>query len=124
MKNSTKKIVAGVVIVAVVALFAFFVLRDDVNISCGSLSFLQAMMLSKPTIVTENKTVHDYIKSGYNGYIIAKNKTELYGAVEKLNDEKTYADISNNARNEYVNKFSERSLGDNIGTMICKCDHE
>ena len=31
MKNSTKKIVAGVVIVAVVALFAFFVLRDDVE---------------------------------------------------------------------------------------------
>lgn len=100
--------------------YALIIPLDDENISSGSLSFLQAMMLSKPTIVTDNKTVHDYINSGYNGYIIAKDKTELYGAIDKLNDGKIYADMSKNARNEYVDNFSERSLGENIGQMIAQ----
>lgn len=100
--------------------YALIIPLDDVNISSGSLSFLQAMMLSKPTIVTDNVTVHDYIQSGYNGFIIQKSGSDLYTAINKLNNEETYSFISKNARREFVDKFSERSLGENIGTMIYK----
>lgn len=98
--------------------YALIIPLDDVNISSGSLSFLQAMMLSKPTIVTDNITVHDYIKSGYNGFIIQKNESDLYAAIDELNNEEIYTLISKNARKKYVDKLSERSLGENIGKMI------
>lgn len=98
--------------------YAVVIPLDDPHISSGSLSFLQAMMLSKPVIVTENDTVHDYIQSGYNAYIINKNNYELEQVVLRLEDYDCYNTIANNARKSYVENFSEYSLGEDIGKLI------
>ncbi len=98
--------------------YAVIISLKDPNISSGSLSFLQAMMLSKPVIVTDNETVHSYIKSGYSGYIIQKDELKLYKAICELEDEENYKRISDNARRAYVNYFSEYSLGIDVGKMI------
>ena len=98
--------------------YAVIIPLQDERIASGSLSFLQAMMFSLPTIVTENSTVHDYIENGYNGYIIPKNNMALEDAIKKLDDEKQYIRIAKNARKTYTEKFSEYSLGMDIGEMI------
>lgn len=98
--------------------YADIVSLDDPNISSGSLSFLQAMMLSKPTIVTENKTVHDYIVNGENGFVIPKEASALDNAIKKLDDPAIYKAVTERARADYENKFSEFALGDHLGKMI------
>lgn len=91
---------------------------NDKNISSGALSFLQAMMFSKPVIVTSNMTVKDYIKSGYNGVIIENTSEELEGAINQLENPILYQKIASNARKEYEEKYSELILGKDIGSMI------
>ena len=91
---------------------------NDKNISSGALSFLQAMMFSKPVIVTNNMTVRDYIKSGYNGVIIENTSEELEGAIKQLENPIIYQKIASNARKEYEEKYSELILGKDIGSMI------
>lgn len=91
---------------------------DDKNIASGSLSFLQAMMFSKPVIVTNNITVRDYIESGYNGIIIENTSEELESAINKLENPTIYQKIASNARKEYEEKYSELILGKDIGSMI------
>lgn len=91
---------------------------NDKNISSGALSFLQAMMFSKPVIVTNNMTVRDYIKSGYNGVIIENTSEELEGAINQLENPIIYQEIASNARKEYEEKYSELTLGKDIGSMI------
>lgn len=76
------------------------------------------MMLSKPTIVTENSNVYDYINNGTNGYIIKKTNKELEIALQRLEDNVTYNNISTQARSDYETRFSEYALGQNIGNMI------
>ena len=98
--------------------YAEIIPLKDPEISSGSLSFLQAMMLSKPTIVTENKTVHDYIKTSENGYIIEKNEIDLENAIILLEDKKNYERVSQNARKTFEEKYSETSLGVNTAKMI------
>lgn len=98
--------------------YAEIIPLKDPEISSGSLSFLQAMMLSKPTIVTENKTVHDYIISSNNGYIIEKNEFALEEAIKKLENPETYMRISKNARETFVKQYSETSLGIKTAKMI------
>ncbi len=98
--------------------YAQIISLDDENISSGSLSFLYAMMLSKPSIVTENVTVYDYIKSGYSGLVIKKSEEELEKAIKWLEDNENYTQMCKNARREYEEKFSEASLGYSIGAMI------
>lgn len=88
---------------------------NDKNISSGALSFLQAMMFSKPVIVTSNMTVKDYIKSGYNGVIIENTSEELEGAINQLENPILYQKIASNARKEYEEKYSELILGKDIG---------
>lgn len=91
---------------------------NDKNISSGALSFLQAMMFSKPVIVTNNTTVTDYIKSGYNGLIIENTSEQLDDAIHQLENTTTYKKIASNARKVYEERFSELILGKDIGNMI------
>ena len=92
-------------------------LKDD-KISSGSLSFLQAMMMSKPTIVTENITVHDYITSGENGFIIPKSIRELERIIKLLDNDEIYSRVCSQARRTYEQNYSETALGKHIGGMI------
>ncbi len=98
--------------------YAEIIPLKDKNIASGSLSFLQAMMFSKPVIVSNNITVRDYIVSEYNGLIIENDNRELENALTKLEDPMIYQEIAANARKEYETKYSELILGKDIGRMI------
>ena len=98
--------------------YALIIALEDPNISSGCLSFLQAMMLSVPVIVTENITVHDYIEDGINGFIIPKDRDALREKLIVLENKKEYSDISHNGRKKYEEQFSELSLGKDIGKMV------
>ena len=75
-------------------------------------------MLSKPSIVTENCTVHDYIENKKNGMIIEKTKNALKTALDYLNNPQSYKEMCLKARNDYINNFSQYSLGVDIGEML------
>lgn len=98
--------------------YAQIIPMEDENISSGSLSFLQAMMLSRPTIVTENKTVHDYIESGRTGFIIKKTSQDLENVLLWLEDKDNYSRMCTAARREYEKKYSETALGKHIGKLL------
>lgn len=98
--------------------YAQVIALEDENISSGSLSFLQAMMLSKPTIVTENKTVHDYIESERTGIIIEKTSLALSSAIAYLENESKYKAMCLEVRQEYISKYSEDSLGIDISRLL------
>ena len=100
--------------------YAQIIPLEDENISSGSLSFLKAMMLSKPSIVTENKTVYDYITDKRNGIIIKKDPKALEAALNYIREPETYAELCSNARADYLERFSARSLGVDIGKMISR----
>lgn len=95
-------------------------LKDE-NISSGQFVFLKAMEYGKPVIITENKTIHEYIKNEYNGLVINKDKNSLIAAMEKLlNDPTYYIDISNNAKKHYKENFSFDSFVRSISSIILK----
>ena len=92
-------------------------LRDD-KISSGQLVILQAMQLKVPIIATEAFGVKDYIKDGYNGLIIHKDKNELLKAIEKLQDKQFRQKIVDNAYKDYLEKYTLDVLGKNIGKIV------
>lgn len=98
--------------------YSLIIPLKDPEISSGSLSFLQAMMFSIPTIVTENKTVHNYINSSVNGYIIEKNDNDLEKVINLIQNKDIYDKISINARKTFLEKYSEECLGINTAKMI------
>lgn len=94
--------------------YAVIVPLKSEDFSSGQLVLLQAAMLGKPVIVTENDTVHDYLTDGETGFIISKDSYELKKALECLNDEETYARMSRNARLRFEDSFSLYELGRRI----------
>ena len=92
-------------------------LKDD-KISSGQLVILQSMQLKIPIIVTESLGIRDYIKDGYNGIIINKNKKDLLNALKLLEDKDFRQRIVDNAYRDYLEKYSLDSLGKKIGKII------
>lgn len=88
----------------------------DLEISSGQLMLLQAMQLGKPVIVSNNKGIYDYIKSGYNGFVLENNKEKWCSKIEELfSNEKLYNDIVQREIETFEKCFSVLSLGKNIG---------
>lgn len=90
-------------------------LKDE-NVSSGQLVILQAMMLNKPVICTENKTVANYIESGKDGLIINKDVGNLEKALQYV--EEHYSELTKKAREKFVNKYTEYQMGLNIGEIV------
>ncbi len=88
------------------------------DFSSGQLVVLQAAMLGKPVIVTENDTIRDYIEDGITGFIIPKRKEALWDALQQLEDEKRYEQICRNAREKFVKDFSLYELGCRVGQQV------
>lgn len=86
--------------------------------SSGQLVVLQAAMLGKPVIVTENDAIRDYIEDGKTGFIIPKEKEALWKALHWLEDEKLYAQICCNARDRFTKDFSLYELGCRVGQQF------
>ncbi len=83
--------------------------------SSGQLVVLQAAMLGKPVIVTENDTIQEYIENGKTGFIIPKDSEALWNSIGWLEDDAHYERISQNARHEFEERFSLYELGCRIG---------
>lgn len=89
-------------------------LRSE-NFSSGQLVILQAAMLGKPVIVTQNDTVFDYVDDGETGIIIPKTEQALVDALHRLEDPSFYAQICRNARSKFEHCFSLYELGIRVG---------
>lgn len=83
--------------------------------SSGQLVVLQAAMLGKPVIVTQNDTVRDYVDDGETGFIIPKTEQALLQALHQLDDPICYARICKNARRKFEQCFSLYELGCRVG---------
>lgn len=99
--------------------FCVVVPLKDTETSSGQLVILQAMMLGKPVIVTENKTARFYLEDNQTGFIIDKTQAALQNALKILSeDREKYNEISQNARNEFSEKFTTYRLGKDVSSLI------
>ncbi len=85
------------------------------DFSSGQLVTLQAAMLGKPVIVTENDTIQEYIENGKTGFIIPKDAESLRKVLCQLEDDTYYTQICRNARHKFEKCFSLYELGRRIG---------
>lgn len=93
----------------------------NLDISSGQLMLLQAMQMGKPIIVSNNKGIYDYITDGKDGFILENDKRKWLAKVEKLFDNpELYSTISNYQMNSFDTKFTDYSLGKNIGNEFRK----
>lgn len=92
---------------------------NDPKISAGQMFFLQAMQLGKLIIITESDSITTYIKNGYNGLIIKKDKDALLNALHCLfSDNALYERLSENGKNDYWSLYSMDSMAKNILQQI------
>lgn len=71
------------------------------------ISLLEAMFLGKVCIVTDCIGNRDVIKNGKNGFLITGDN---YKDIIKKLDKKTYDRISENAKNDIINKFNLENM--------------
>lgn len=90
----------------------------DKNASSGQLVMLQAMMLGKPVIVTENNTVRDYIIENEDGFIVNASGEELRESIKKLDDNEIWKKMSATGRNHFLEFHSMRAMGTSVGKLI------
>ncbi|CBK75190.1 Glycosyltransferase [Butyrivibrio fibrisolvens 16/4] len=101
--------------------FAVIVPLVDENISAGQTVFIQAMMFSKPIIVTTSNTIDEYVINGENGFIISKTKDSLLNCLNKLTDDsELYASMCVKSRKMFEDSYSFKALGMNVGDIIIK----
>lgn len=93
----------------------------NLDISSGQLMLLQAMQMGKPIIVSNNKGIYDYITDGKEGFIVENNKKIWLAKVEELFDNsELYSAMSYCQMNSFNTKFTDYSLGKNIGNEFRK----
>lgn len=90
----------------------------DENISCGQLVMLQAMMFGKPVIITENKTVRDYLVDGEDGFIIPRDGEILRDKVRQLQKFEKYKYMTKSTRKHFVELHSLVAMGEAVGKII------
>lgn len=95
--------------------YAVVVPLKSEDFSSGQLVVLQAAMLGKPIVVTQNDTIRDYVDDGVTGFIIEKTPQALEEALRKLNDPALYARMSQAARAKFDAAFSLYELGRRVG---------
>lgn len=88
----------------------------NLDISSGQLMLLQAMQMGKPIIVSNNKGIYDYITDGKDGFIVENDKRKWLAKVEDLFDNpELYSAVSCHQMNSFNTKFTDYSLGKNVG---------
>lgn len=105
--------------------FCIIITLKDNDISSGQLVILQAMQFSKPVIVTDSKTVRDYISDGAEGFIIPKDEKALCEKIDLLlHDRELYIKMSLTARKSYEERFSMKALGKQVSDCFKKNGQE
>lgn len=98
---------------------AILISLENPHLSAGQLSMLQAMHYKKPIIITESYTVDSYVKHEVNALVCKKEKKAFNEAVCRImTDSELYQRLSENGYRIVNEKFSVRTLGKNIGTIL------
>lgn len=90
----------------------------DKNISSGQLVILQAMMFGKPVVVTDNKTVREYLIDREDGYVINDNEKELLDALDKMENKDNWLYLTKRCREHFILLHSMRAMGNAVGKLI------
>lgn len=91
---------------------------QDQYASSGQLVMLQSMMFGKPIIISENKTVRDYLIDSEDGYIINKDGNELRNRIIELQNPQIWKRLSKAARDHFIISHSELAMGKAVGSII------
>ena len=78
--------------------------------SAGQQTYLNAMRLGKPVIVTEAPGVHDYIVNGVTGVIVPRSAEAMRAAILHAMDPANaafYAQMGERAREDVISRFTE-----------------
>lgn len=90
----------------------------DTDISSGQLVVLQAMMIGKPVIVSDNLTISEYLDDGRDGLVISNTKESLDSAINKLEDMDTYKKLSENARQKFISGYTVSAMARKVAEVI------
>lgn len=101
--------------------FAVAVPLKSPDISSGQLVILQAMSMGKPVIVSENKTVAEYVDNGRTGIIVPCQPGAMLQAVQRLEqDSALYGRLAANSRRAFQSRFTETSLATSVANIVAK----
>lgn len=95
-------------------------LYNDI-ISAGQLVLLQSMMFGKVCIVTETETMHEYVKNGYNALFMNNNLEQVINIINRF-ERGEYAVIAEQARNEYLEKYSGTHIAEVVSKVLYEND--
>lgn len=92
----------------------------DGNICSGDTVLLTGMMFGKPVAVTSPSTLSEmYVRDNVNGICLTKNTAEAAKAISALlDDEEECMRLGSNARHDFLEKFSRKSMGRDIMCQI------
>lgn len=87
------------------------------NICSGDTVLLTAMSFEKTVVITKPSTLAEmYVKDGVNGYAIAKDRKELKRVISQVKI--SSQEIGKNARESYLEEYSQYALGNRIHEML------
>jgi len=84
------------------------------DVSSGQLSLIEALRMGKPTIVSRNSSLMDYVIDGETSLVIDNNKQSLASAIEYINQEDNYKRMSAFCKKYFRDNLSIESLAGNI----------
>lgn len=92
---------------------------SDPNISSGQLCALQAMQQGKPIVASRSAGLQDYLKDGETALLVDADAAAWSRAIERLySDSELYARLSQNARQMYLQHYTERAMGENFAVLL------
>lgn len=92
--------------------FCVLVSIENPEISAGQTLLINAMSMKKPIISTRSVGLtDDYMKDKESGLIINKTKEELLNALDYLENEDNYKEISENAYKNWEDNYSIYKMG-------------
>lgn len=92
----------------------------DGSLSSGDTVFCQQLCFGKPGIIVKPCSLtKNYLKEGYNGVSVERNKEALVSAIEKIySDIGYYNYLSKNCRNDFIEKYTLKTHSKKIGALI------
>lgn len=93
----------------------------NTEISSGQLVVLRALSLRKPVFCTESNGISDYVSSEQTGFLLINN-VDIWRKKFKLlyENSELYNRMCENARNSFVENFSEDRMADNVANIVAE----
>lgn len=92
-----------------------FILPTYYPIEAQPRSIIEAMNAATPIISTRHASIPEYVKQGYNGYLVSyRSPTEIAEAIITLSDPEKWTKFALNARNTYIDLFSTKTIREQL----------